>query len=83
MGAQEEQIREEAQQAFQHHLDYLSSGRIEKWIDLWTDDGILNFPFKLPVYPEKVEGKKLIRDCMRNFPDTLEVEFSKPFFPSC
>jgi hypothetical protein len=76
----QEQIRAKAQQAFQNHLDYLSSGRIEDWVNLWTEDGILEFPFKLPVYPDKVEGKQMIREYMRHFPDTLKVEFSKPIF---
>ncbi|MBO9666128.1 MAG: nuclear transport factor 2 family protein [Bdellovibrio sp.] len=76
----QDQVRAKAQQAFQNHLDYLSSGRVEDWVNLWTEDGILEFPFKLPVYPDKVEGKSMIREYMRHFPDTLKVEFSKPVF---
>ncbi|QDK38563.1 nuclear transport factor 2 family protein [Bdellovibrio sp. NC01] len=76
----QEQIRQTAQQTFQNHLDYLSSGRVEDWVNLWSENGILEFPFKLPVYPDKVEGKAMIREYMNHFPDTLKVEFSKPVF---
>lgn len=80
MVANQEQIRTTAQQTFQNHLDYLSSGRVEDWVNLWDEKGVLEFPFPLPVYPEKVEGKPMIREYMRHFPETLKVEFSKPIF---
>ena len=75
-----EQTRSIAQQTFQNHLDYLSSGRVDEWVSLWDEKGVLEFPFPLPVYPNKVEGKSQIREYMRHFPDTLKVEFSKPVF---
>lgn len=38
-------VRAGAQQAFKNHLKYLSSGRIVEWTDLFTEDGILEFPY--------------------------------------
>lgn len=76
----QEQIRASAQQTFKDHLNHLSSGQIDDWIKLWAEDGILEFPFKLPIYPDKLEGRQKIREYMRHFPDTLTVAFSEPSF---
>ncbi|WP_174526257.1 nuclear transport factor 2 family protein [Micromonospora maritima] len=68
-------IRETAQQAFKNHLEYLSSGRIEEWVDLFTEDGVLEFPYGPADFPKKVEGKQALFDYMRNFPEHFKVEF--------
>jgi hypothetical protein len=73
-------IRMKAQETFQKHLDYLSSGKIDQWMDLWNENGVLEFPFHLSVYPEKVEGKTAIREYIKHFPDYLEIKFSRPKF---
>lgn len=69
-----------AQQTFQNHLDYLSSGRIDEWMSLWNEGGTLEFPFRLPIYPAKVTGKEKIREYIKHFPDYLEITFSAPTF---
>lgn len=74
------EIKTQAQQTFQNHLDFLSTGRVDEWVSLWDEQGILEFPFPLPVYPSKVEGKDLIREYMRHFPETIKLEFSKPTY---
>ncbi|UYL08850.1 nuclear transport factor 2 family protein [Bdellovibrio sp. SKB1291214] len=75
-----EELRQQAQNTFQAHLDNLSSGKVDEWVNLWAEDGVLEFPFKLPVYPGQVEGKAMIREYMRHFPETIKLEFSKPTF---
>ncbi|MFI7211566.1 nuclear transport factor 2 family protein [Micromonospora maritima] len=68
-------VRETAQQAFKDHLEYLSSGRIEEWVDLFTEDGVLEFPYGPAGFPQKVVGKQALFDYMQNFPEHFKVEF--------
>ncbi|MGD0032269.1 hypothetical protein SLT67_12965 [Paenibacillus illinoisensis] len=39
-----EVVRERAQQAFRNHLKHLSGGDIKAWVDLWEENGVLEFP---------------------------------------
>ncbi|MFF0209210.1 nuclear transport factor 2 family protein [Streptomyces althioticus] len=68
-------IRAGAQQAFKNHLEYLSSGRIPEWVDLFTEDGVLEFPYAPEGYPTKTVGKEGLFDYMKNFPQHFRVEF--------
>jgi ketosteroid isomerase-like protein len=68
-------VRAGAQQAFKNHLKYLSSGRIVEWTDLFTEDGILEFPYGPQGFPARMEGKEALYDYMKNFPEHFQVEF--------
>ncbi|WP_128375040.1 nuclear transport factor 2 family protein [Streptomyces cavernae] len=73
-------VRAAAQQAFRNHLDYLSSGRIPEWVDLFTDDGALEFPYAPQGYPTQVAGKEELLGYMKNFPEHFRVEFTDLHF---
>jgi len=75
-----EQIRNAAQQTFKNHLEFLSSGRIEEWVDLFKEDGILEFPYGPKDFPTSVSGKKELYEYMKNFPDHIEVKFDNLHF---
>lgn len=75
-----EQIRNAAQQTFKNHLEFLSSGRIEEWVDLFKEDGILEFPYGPKDFPTSVSGKKELYEYMKNFPDHFEVKFDNLHF---
>ncbi|MDJ1472725.1 nuclear transport factor 2 family protein [Cytophagaceae bacterium DM2B3-1] len=75
-----EQIRTLAQQAFKNHLEYLSSGRITEWVDLFTNDGILEFPYGPADFPKHVEGKQSLYEYMKNFPEHFKVQFENLHF---
>ncbi|WP_343669067.1 nuclear transport factor 2 family protein [Chitinophaga sp.] len=75
-----DQIRTLAQQAFQNHLTYLSSGRISEWVDLFTADGVLEFPYGPADFPSHVAGKTALYDYMKNFPEHFKVEFENLHF---
>ncbi|MFC4562307.1 nuclear transport factor 2 family protein [Nocardiopsis mangrovi] len=70
-----EDVRSAARQAFRNHLDFLSSGRIPEWVDLFTEDGVLEFPYGPEGYPSKVSGKAGLRAYMDKFPDNFRVDF--------
>jgi uncharacterized protein len=75
-----EQIRTLAQQAFKNHLEYLSSGRITEWVDLFTDNGVLEFPYGPAGFPTHVEGKQELYAYMKNFPEHFKVQFENLHF---
>lgn len=70
-------IRAQAQQTFSSHLEYLSSGRIREWVDLFTPDGVLEFPYGPEGFPKRVAGKAELYEYMKNFPAHFEVRFTK------
>ncbi|MEV5729094.1 nuclear transport factor 2 family protein [Streptomyces pharetrae] len=71
-----ESTRTAAQQAFRDHLKYLSAGQIDQWVELFTDDGVLEFPYAPAGFPESVKGKTELHEYMKNFPEHFEVEFT-------
>lgn len=74
------EIKNKAEQAFKNHLIYLSSGRIKEWVDLFTDQGILEFPYATKGYPNKVQGKTELYEYMKNFPNNFKIEFRNLHF---
>lgn len=75
-----EQLRNVAQQTFKNHLEFLSSGRIEEWVNLFTDEGVLEFPYGPEGFPKSVKGKKELFDYMVNFPKHFQVKFTDLYF---
>lgn len=75
-----EHIRNAAQQTFKNHLEFLSSGRIEEWVDLFKEDGILEFPYGPKDFPKSVSGKKELFEYMKNFPNHFKVGFDNLHF---
>lgn len=75
-----EQIRNAAQQTFKNHLEFLSSGRIKEWVDLFKEDGILEFPYGPKDFPTSVSGKEELYEYMKNFPNHFEVKFDNLLF---
>jgi ketosteroid isomerase-like protein len=71
-----ESIRAAAQQAFRDHLKYLSAGEIDRWVELFTEDGVLEFPYAPAGFPQSVRGKTELHEYMKNFPEHFKVEFT-------
>lgn len=64
-----------AQHAVHEHIRLVSSGRIDEWLDLFTPDGVLEFPYAPPGVPAAVHGREALREHMLHFPETFDVEF--------
>ncbi|MDQ1161387.1 ketosteroid isomerase-like protein [Chryseobacterium sp. SORGH_AS 447] len=75
-----ERIRNAAQKTFKDHLELLSSGQIEKWVDLFTENGILEFPYGPADFPKMIEGKTALFEYMQNFPKHFKVVFENLYF---
>lgn len=75
-----EQIRNAAQTTFKNHLEFLSTGQIEKWVDLFEENGVLEFPYGPADFPNLVKGKTELYDYMKNFPKHFQVSFENLHF---
>ncbi|BBG01720.1 MULTISPECIES: nuclear transport factor 2 family protein [Pseudonocardia] len=64
-----------AQHAVSEHLRLLSSGRLEEWVDLFSTDGVIEFPYAPVGVPARVQGRDALLDHMSGFPETFDVEF--------
>ncbi|MBP2051213.1 ketosteroid isomerase-like protein [Streptomyces griseochromogenes] len=58
---------------YRHGLQLLLEKNIPAWVDLWDDDGVLEFPFAPEGWPERLEGKTAVADYMRHYPDHVDV----------
>jgi ketosteroid isomerase-like protein len=76
----DKEIKNKAEQAFKNHLKYLSDVEIEKWTNLFTEDGVLEFPYAPKDFPTKVEGKQNLYGYMKNFPEHFKVTFTSLYF---
>jgi uncharacterized protein len=64
-----------AQHAVREHFRLVSSGQIEDWLDLFTPDGLIEFPFAPTGMPTQVQGREGLRAHMNSFPETFDVDF--------
>ncbi|WP_063738298.1 MULTISPECIES: nuclear transport factor 2 family protein [Streptomyces] len=71
---------QDLKEVFKHGLDLLSEGRIEEWIDGFTEDGILEFPYPAWGVPSRMQGREALLAQMTMFRDQLKVVFSEPEF---
>lgn len=55
-------------------LDLLLAQDMAGFVGLWAEDGVIEFPFAAPGYPQRVEGRAAIADYMRGYPDLLQIK---------
>ncbi|GAA4185908.1 nuclear transport factor 2 family protein [Streptosporangium oxazolinicum] len=70
----------EAVEIFGRNMELVSAGKIREWVDLFTEDAVLEFPFPPPGFPPHIKGKEALYEHMKNFPQLLEVTFSTPVY---
>lgn len=76
----QEEIREKAQEAFRNHLKHLSSGDAEAWVNVWQEDGVLEFPYGPPGFPAFKKGKADLFEHAQYFLKSFEVQFTDLVF---
>jgi ketosteroid isomerase-like protein len=57
---------------FRNGLDSLIAKDVSGWVDMWTEDGTMEFPFAPATHP-RLEGRKAIADYMSAFPTKVEI----------
>ncbi|RJQ67886.1 nuclear transport factor 2 family protein [Pseudonocardiaceae bacterium YIM PH 21723] len=58
---------------FRHSMDLMLAKDIQSWLDLWAEDGVMEFPFAPPGWPTRLEGRSAIADYMRDYPDHIDL----------
>ncbi|SOE15889.1 hypothetical protein SAMN06272775_6775 [Streptomyces sp. 2323.1] len=58
---------------YRHGLQLLLDKNIPAWVDLWAEDGILEFPFAPQGWPGRLEGKDAIAAYMCHYPDHIDL----------
>ncbi|MFJ3173202.1 nuclear transport factor 2 family protein [Streptomyces roseus] len=63
---------------YRHGLQLLLEKDIPGWVELWDEDGVLEFPFAPEGWPAKLEGKAAVGAYMRHYPDHVDLhEFTE------
>lgn len=58
---------------YRHGLQVLLDKDISAWVDLWDENGILEFPFAPEGWPKRLEGKAAVAEYMRDYPDHIDL----------
>jgi ketosteroid isomerase-like protein len=58
---------------YRHSLRLLLDKDIPAWVDLWAEDGTMEFPFAPPGRPRRLEGKEAVAAYMRPYPDHIDL----------
>ncbi|MDJ0466418.1 nuclear transport factor 2 family protein [Streptomyces sp. H27-C3] len=56
-----------------HGLQLLLDKNLAAWVDLWDEDGILEFPFAPEGRPQRLEGKAAVAEYMRGYPGHIDL----------
>ena len=62
---------------FRRGLDGLIKKDVSSWVDMWIEDGTMEFPFAPTTHP-RLESKKAVADYMKAFPTKVEI-FDFPY----
>ncbi|MBX7267063.1 nuclear transport factor 2 family protein [Micromonospora sp. Llam7] len=58
---------------FRNSLRLLLDKNIAAWVDLWAENGQLEFPFAPDGWPSRLAGKEAIAAYMRHYPDHIDL----------
>jgi uncharacterized protein len=59
--------------AAQKYLSVVKGGSIDTWMDIWTDDAVVEFPYSPDPFPRLLEGKDAIYAYYKNIPPLFEL----------
>ncbi|WP_037913521.1 nuclear transport factor 2 family protein [Actinacidiphila yeochonensis] len=58
---------------YRHSLRLLLDKDIPAWVDLWAEDGLMEFPFAPDGWPRRLEGRAAVAEYMRHYPDHIDL----------
>jgi uncharacterized protein len=67
-----------AEQSLFAALDALTRGDTKPWSEMFHADGVMEFPYAPPGFPQRLDGQEAIRAYMVNYPDNVRVERVEP-----
>lgn len=58
---------------FEHALKLLRTKQMDRFIDLFTEDAVLELPFAAPGAPRRLDGREALREYLDGYPDRLDI----------
>ncbi|MFJ6988150.1 MULTISPECIES: nuclear transport factor 2 family protein [unclassified Streptomyces] len=58
---------------FRHSLRLLLDKDMSGWVGLWAEDGVMEFPFAPPGWPDRLTGRDAIDAYIRSYPDHIDL----------
>jgi hypothetical protein len=58
---------------FRRSLRLLLDKNIPGWVELWAEDGLMEFPFAPRGWPARLEGKAAVAAYIRDYPDHIDL----------
>lgn len=55
-------------------LDALLRGDVQPWVDMFHEDGVMEFPYAPPGWPRRLRGQQAIAAYLRPYPERISVE---------
>jgi ketosteroid isomerase-like protein len=68
----ENELRNQLTSATSTFFQLLENRDIDKWIDLWAEDGIDRKPYATGMFPEEIIGKKAIYDAWKGITQVFD-----------
>ncbi|MFE4857624.1 nuclear transport factor 2 family protein [Streptomyces sp. NPDC056670] len=62
-----------AEDTYRHSLRLLLDKDIPAWVDLWAEDGVMEFPFAPDGRPKRLENREAVAAYMRHYPDHIDL----------
>ena len=56
------------------HLKHLLAQDVASWVDLWSDEGVFEFPYAPVGYTQRLDGKAAVANYMAGFPDKIKID---------
>ncbi|MEU9663922.1 nuclear transport factor 2 family protein [Streptomyces chartreusis] len=66
-------------EVYRRSLDLLIAGDMGRWIDLWSDTGVLEFPFAPAGAQSRVVGKAAVKEYMHDYPEQVRLHAFRDF----
>lgn len=68
------QRREQAKKAFNDHLILLAAQDFDKWIEVWAETAVYEFPYMAGLFPTKLDGKKAIYEAIKGNSENVKID---------
>lgn len=62
----------------EHFVQSMLEKDMDRWIELWDDEAVFEFPYAPAGFPAKIEGKSAIYDYIKDFPEKINISHFTP-----
>ncbi|EGX59749.1 hypothetical protein SZN_11238 [Streptomyces zinciresistens K42] len=63
-----------AEDVYRHGLRLMLDKDIPAWVDLWAENGVMEFPFAPDGWPRRLENREAVAAYMRHYPDHIDLQ---------